>query len=507
MFESLTLFHFLRPFWLLAVPAVIILWYLIRPKHETSAQQTTAMAPHLARALRVGDRERRRFHPIDGVALVGILLAIACAGPTWSKLPNPLIADTAPLVVALKVTPSMENSDLAPSRLERAKFKISDLIASRSGARTALIAYAGTAHRVAPLTEDPNILRPLLEGLTPKTMPVDGDKASAALTLASGVLSDAGTEGAILFVLDDMNPTEAKLIATDAAQNAAQLIFLTAVPANQSLAQIEQIPNATVVKMTTDDSDLSQLDRAIRTAYVDALGEDDRLQWNDRGRLIAIPAAILLLLWFRRGWTMQWVMILVLVQLFSSPSSARAEGWRDWFLTPDQQGQIAMNRKEFSAAGQLFEDPYLSGYAKYKAGEYADAATVFASLSTPEAAFAEGMARIRNREYRPAIASFERALELRPDWPEAEHNLELSKEILEYVETTREQSDTGEDSGIGADDIVYDNEAQRGADTTIEGTDGETSPQTADQWISSIDTDMSKFLRSRFVLENQERKE
>ena len=47
-----------------------------------------------------------------------------------------------------------------------------DLIEARAGARTALVAYSGTAHRVSPLTEDPNILRPLLQGLTPKVMPV-----------------------------------------------------------------------------------------------------------------------------------------------------------------------------------------------------------------------------------------------------------------------------------------------------------------------------------------------
>ncbi len=501
--DTLSLFHFLRPLWLIAVPLVLIVWYLVRRHVGGPTTETAGLAPHLAEALSVGARDHRRLHPIDGFALVGVLLALASAGPTWSKRPNPLIADTAPLVVALKVTPSMEQADLAPSRLERARFKITDLIASRAGARTALVAYAGSAHRVAPLTEDANILRPLLEGLTPEAMPVEGDSASDALSVAQGILADAETQGAVLFVLDDMDPGEAKLFETHDAPD-AQLIFLTALPPDQSLAQLERIPNAAVVRMTADDGDLAQLDRAIRSAYVAALGQDDRLQWQDRGRLLALPAALLVLLWFRRGWTMKWAIALLLLPLMSASGQARAEGWQDWFLTPDQQGQIAMNRKEYAAAGDLFQNRYLSGYAKYKAGQYADAATIFATQSTPEAAFAEGMARIRNREYRPAIASFERALELRPNWPEAEHNLTLSKEILTYVETTREQSDTGEENGVGADDVVFDNDAQRGADTTTEFADQDAAPRTADQWISSIDTDMTKFLRSRFLYENQE---
>ena len=69
------------------------------------------------------------------------------------------------------------------------------------------------------------------------------------------------------------------------------------------------------------------------------------------------------------------------------------------------------------------------------------------------------------------------------------------------METTREQSDTGEEAGIGADDIVFDNEARAGAETQIEAPQKDAAPMTADQWIQSIDTDMGDFLRSRFLLE------
>ena len=60
--------------------------------------------------------------------------------------------------------------------------------------------------------------------------------------------------------------------------------------------------------------------------------------------------------------------------------------------TGDQQGQIAMNQKDYAAASTLFQDPYHRGYAQLKAGQYAEASETFAQLSTPEAAFAEGMA-------------------------------------------------------------------------------------------------------------------
>jgi Ca-activated chloride channel homolog len=192
------------------------------------------------------------------------------------------------------------------------------------------------------------------------------------------------------------------------------------------------------------------------------------------------------------------------------PSQLRAQdiepSWKDWFLTADQQGRIAFENKNFKEAAELFQDPQWRGYANYKSGQYEEAAEIFVRLDTAEAAFAEGMARIRFREYRPAIAAFEKALIRQPDFPEAQTNLEIARAILNYVEDAREASDTGEDTGIGADDVVFDNEEARGTQTQIEAPQQDSAALTAEQWMSSIDTDMTDFLRSRFILENEARK-
>ncbi|WP_209833047.1 VWA domain-containing protein [Ruegeria sp. HKCCE3926] len=497
---DLTDFHFIRSYYLLLLIPILALWWRIRPRPMADTKLPSGIAPHLAEALLLGKEENRRIQPIDVALIIAALVTLAASGPTWSRAPNPLIADTAPLVIALKVTDSMESSDLAPSRLDRARFKISDLITERAGARTALIAYAGTPHRVAPLTEDANILRPLLEGLTPAVMPKDGDAAADALALAQSILEDSDSPGAVLFVLDDLDPSQ----VTGLSSSSSDIFVLTMLPDGGRIAQLDNIPNASVVAFSDDDRDINQLMRRIQSAYTAALDEDDRLDWQDKGWILAWPAAVLSLLWFRKGWVIRWA-VLVLIALPSS--GARAEGWRDWFFTPDQQGQIAMNQKRFGDAAEMFEDPYHKGYAYLRDGQYEKASSVFSTLDTPEAAFAEGMARIKNREYRPAISAFETALERRPDWPEAQQNLDLSKAILDYVETTREQSDTGEEAGIGADDTVFDNDAARGSDTTVQAPNDGPQSLSADQWISMIDTDMQDFLRNRFLLEIQEQTE
>jgi Ca-activated chloride channel homolog len=504
MSEALQYFHFLRPLWLLALPLIALLWWRVRRGHtgKTGAgSQPGMIAPHLAAALQVGSQGQGRILPIDAVALG--LVTLAVAGPAWTRAPDPLVGDTAPLVVALKVTDTMLTPDLAPTRLDRARFKVLDLIGARAGARTALIAYAGSAHNVSPLTEDPNILRPLLEGLSPEVMPRDGANAGAALELATQVLQGAGPGGAVLFVLDDLDPGD--IAAFNAASDPPRppVIFLLALPEGQDVSQLGQINNARVVRMSADGTDVARIARQVRAGYAAALAGDERLQWQDRGWWLVWPTALLALLWFRRGWTMRWGVVVMLGLMM--PGDARAENWKHWFATPDQQGQIAFNNKDFARAGDLFQDPYRRGVALLRAGKYAKAAEILARVDSAEAAFAQAYAHVRNREYRPAIAAYEVALERRPDFPEAATNLEITRAILIYVEDAREASDTGEDSGIGADDVVFDNEDGRGAETQVEAPE-DSAPLTAEQWMAGIDTDMGDFLRSRFMLDNEARK-
>ena len=154
LLTALDFFHFLRPWWLLLLPVALILWWRVRFRAMARRGPPAGLVPHLSAALAVGGGSAGRITAIDGVAAAIMLISLAAAGPTWHRIPNPLVAQTAPLAVVLKVSETMLAKDIAPSRIERAKHKILDLIAARAGARTALIAYAGSAHGVVPLTED-----------------------------------------------------------------------------------------------------------------------------------------------------------------------------------------------------------------------------------------------------------------------------------------------------------------------------------------------------------------
>ena len=90
------------------------------------------------------------INPIWPVATAMTLGIVALSGPTWRRELPPFVEDKAPLMIALSLSSSMRETDIAPSRLDRAKQKISDLLAARAGARTGLIAYAATSHLGRP---------------------------------------------------------------------------------------------------------------------------------------------------------------------------------------------------------------------------------------------------------------------------------------------------------------------------------------------------------------------
>ena len=178
------------------------------------------------------------------------------------------------------------------------------------------------------------------------------------------------------------------------------------------------------------------------------------------------------------------------------PGSSFADLW----LTADQQGQILFERKEYARAADAFVDPAWQGQAHFRNGNYPEAAEAFARQAGATGFYNRGNAFMKAFEYRKAITAYEQAVNDAPEWVEARENLELARYTLYYVERAREQSDTGEEAGIGADDTVYDNESDRGSETEV-SRESAVEAQSAEKWMRAIDTETSEFLRTRFLLE------
>jgi Ca-activated chloride channel family protein len=348
------------------------------------------------------------------------------------------------------------------------------------------------------MTEDPNVMLPYLQGLKPDVMPVEGAVAAEALALAEALLAQEAVPGGVLVVADALDPADVEML--DAA--AAPLAVLAMLPEGTRDRGLDALA-ATVVPVTPDDADIRRIDGLLNAAYRQAMLEDTDQPWLDRGHWLAWPAALLILLWFRRGWTMRWAAIAAVAAGLSGPAPAHADGVVDWFLTPDQQGRLAYQRNDFTRAAELFVDPLWRGYALYRDGQYAAAVELLNRVETAEAAFIQGMAHLKSRGYREGVRAFRTALDRDPDYPNAAENLAVAETIVEYIERVREQSDTGEEAGIGADEVVFDNEAGRGAETQMEVPEDAAGEGllTTEQWMNTVDTRTGDFLRQRFALE------
>lgn len=328
MIEAL---HFLRPLWLLAIPAVAIAWWLVRRRQAGGPQLGDIVAPHLRNALTINRDAGSGFRAVDGVALAMLTLSVATAGPSWSKQVSPWFEESAPLVVAMEVSDSMRSNDLLPTRLDRARFKVLDLVDARTGARTALIAYAGSAHIVSPPSTDPAVTKLFLESLDPAIMPIPGEEAASALPLARELLGDDAAIGTLLFVNDGFESSDVDALAEyatlpDTAAMAALVVGTdeggvalmpdgsplfaeTGGPLDTAvdvgvLNRVASQAGVSVVRAETGDSDVRQLMRTIESNLRQA--DDPNAEWKDQAWWLLWPAAALSLMWFRRGWTMRW---------------------------------------------------------------------------------------------------------------------------------------------------------------------------------------------------------
>ncbi len=325
------LFHFLRPMWLLALPALCTIWWIVRRREAGKSRSASFVASHLREALTVNRGAQRGFRPVDGAMLALIATAVGAAGPTWSRQPNPWFTETAPLVIAIEVSDSMRSNDLQPTRLDRARFKVLDLVAGRTGSRTALIAYAGSAHLVMPPSRDIEVIKPFLESLDPAIMPLPGADASTVLPVAQGLFGREATAGTLLFVNDGFDANDSVAMADFSGQTDSPSLAVLVVGSDSDgvalmpdgspvmdpgggrldtsidtgvLRRVASEADISVVRAGTGDTDIRQLLRYVESSLHQA--DDPDARWRDEAWWLLWPAMLLSLFSFRRGWTMQW---------------------------------------------------------------------------------------------------------------------------------------------------------------------------------------------------------
>ncbi|HET6564448.1 MAG TPA: VWA domain-containing protein, partial [Xanthomonadales bacterium] len=294
-------FHIIRPAWLLVLLPVALLWWLLRRRNDAGQVWRGIVAPHLLPHLLSGEEQRSRFGPLAWLGLCWLVAVIAIAGPAFTHQPAPFADDTAALAIVIKVSPSMETEDVQPSRLQRATMKVHDLLKARGNAKASLIAYAGTAHRVMPATNDAGIIDTFAQALDPEIMPEAGDAAAAALQLADQTLADAGG-GSIVWITDSIAPEQAGALAAWRQSSATTVRLwppLLAGDERDALQEAASPARARMIELSADDSDVQQVATAAK--FVPTSGSNSDTRWAEAGYWLCPLLVLMLLVFFRRG--------------------------------------------------------------------------------------------------------------------------------------------------------------------------------------------------------------
>lgn len=463
----LAAFHFLRPWWLLLVLAwlPLLLWRL-RMARRGGSLERLADADLLSHLLVQTDRSRRWFW-LPG-CLAGALATLAMAGPTWQRLPQPLYSDGAAQVVVVSLSQRMLARDVEPNRMQRIRFKVHDLLHANAGGRNGLVAYAGAAFTVAPLTTDAHALDDLLDALAPNVMPAPGDVPAKGIERGIKLLQHTGVHGGSLVLVTDKANAAAVAVARRAHEQGIRVSVLgvgttkgTPVPlthgnfltdadggivmAKRDDASLRAVANAgggIYVPMRHDHADIKALTGELSASHrAESPASDKSDQWRDMGPWLLLPLLLLAALSFRRGWLL--VLPLVLLPCIAlparaadvqpapatsaaSPTGSASKAWRQhWSVlwrNADQRAERALAAGHPKQAERLAQSPALRGAASYRAGDYAAAVESFAHAPGADAAYNLGNALARQGQYQKAMAAYDKALKLDPAMADARAN-------------------------------------------------------------------------------------
>ncbi len=549
-FAGLEHFHFLRPAWALAAIPWLVITLALRRRQTSYASFGGIIAPHLLEHLRLQRFDARWLNPRNFSDVITLLLLIVLMGPTWRQQPSPLSQDEAALVILLDVSSSMQQKDVQPSRLQRARQKISDLLALRPDKKAALIVYAGSAHTVLTLTSDQDILNQYLAAIVPAIMPRAGKFPEYGLPLVDQVLRDTGAPATIALFTDGLGSDSDAAFRGYFETSPHQLLILGVGTERQqeglaplerrSLERLAADTGGSYLDLTVDDRDVRQLNRRIDSHYV--VIEDSALPWLDSGYPLVFPAMVLFIMWFRRGWTLTWAWLLVPLLLAGNPAPVRAaddgnndsvnsqsvnpqsaNGWSagrwfaDLWLTGDQQGRLLMQWGDYAGAALHFENPMWKGMAYYYAEDFMLAAEYFARRDDDDALFNEANARAHARDYVRAVNRYDRLLARNPDYPGAARNRQRVQELIDEINRLsesqqQEQGVSGEDKELGTDDAIP---AQGAEELTWEQAEAKQltaeeileDPATAEMWLRGVQQDPSNFLAIKFGMQLQRQEE
>jgi Ca-activated chloride channel family protein len=277
--ESPDAFHWI---WFVLVLFVFVIW----ANRKNRKKMESTFAPKILNVL-VQSRSMAKRRLKWLLQTVAFVLAIcSLARPQFGESAQSIKSQGVELIVALDVSNSMMAEDMKPSRLEQARNEITRLMDQLAGDKVGLIAFAGSAVLISPLTNDYSSIKTFLETTGPISVTTQGTNFKAAIDQAVAAMKRGGldqddgvrTTKVLLFVTDGEQTTGDAMAAAKEALSKGIRIFALGlgtkagapIPARDEFGNLQgykKDKEGKTVLSTANEEKLTQLAQAGGGAY------------------------------------------------------------------------------------------------------------------------------------------------------------------------------------------------------------------------------------------------
>ncbi len=438
----------------------------------------------ISHLIKGSESKKRSWIRIIIVSFIWLFLVVALANPRWDFESVESYKPNINLVILLDISKSMDAADEKPSRLERAKQEIVDIIKKSDLANIGIIAFANQAHIISPVTDDRNALMYLLPSVSTGLVGVQGSNIEAGLKSADLLLRSMGGGANYILVISDGGFEDEKDLKSlkNSVRNGKIISFGIGKTEGAPIPDknggfIKENDKTVLTKLEKENliklsgledyiqgsyrDDDTQKVISIITSQIDVAKSKSRLQkiWHDRFYIPLIIAALIILPFFRRG----AMFPAILVMLFAGESFAQnmpeesavkkrttlEEVTTLMFKNDDQQAKDLYEERQYKEAAEKYSSDYNKGTSLFRDGDMKGAEDRFsvAAQNNIEAEYNLGNAQLLQDKIKEAIATYESVLKKSPKHEDAKINLEIAKKLQQ----NQNKSDNGDNKDKSQD--------------------------------------------------------
>jgi len=418
------------------IPVLGLMVYGIRKRRKILSQFAGAgMLPLIIPGFDPGKRWVKSVLILVSLGFAIVALAGPQLGFKWEKTTQKGVD----IMVALDCSKSMLAQDIKPSRLERAKREIIDLLHMMKSDRAGLVAFSGSAILQCPLTLDHEAFNIFLKVLEPGFLPTGGTNLSAAIQAAyDGFEKESDTEKAIILITDGENTTGAvEDTAKEMAKQGIKIFCigvgdLQGAPIPDEKGGFKKDGSGNIILSKVDEQGLKKIADMTGGIYVRSVAGDMDLDMIYRDKILGTMERKTLTSGKKKVWEnrYQWALFPCLVLLLVEFLLSSKKGAKRLVITIFSAGVVFLSAHNSFVYAQTVSSSVKQGIQAFEEQKYEQAKKHFidAQLADPDNKklyYNIGVAAYKNKEYEQAKKNFMQAaktddIKLKHD---AEYNL------------------------------------------------------------------------------------